>query len=417
MLINARCATINTIMNTKKVAYFLIISILFMGARFSYGASGDTRYFVKSTSGIWKKSFGVRHNFEDGFTTDLSDWQLKVAGIFGLEVEQVKKFYVLPESDIATVSVSSTKGRPVPARITPSAQVPWGIKTTYNNQLLDKTSGGLGVKVAVLDTGVLKTHLDLKNNIADCKDFTNLKQPIVYDQCDDKNGHGTHVAGIIAANGGDDGKGIYGVAPDASIFAYKVCGTNGSCWSDDISDALRTAADKGVNIVNMSLGSDTPDKIIGDAVNYAVSKGVLVIAAAGNDGPYTGSIDYPGAYASVVAVAAIDSSHNIPDWSSRGVNSTTTPYVVEQGDVEFAAPGVNVESTWNNGGYAVLSGTSMATPHVAGLAAKEWQSTALDPASATRALLHDKFSTDLGPLDSNLQPIDDDASGFGLPQL
>jgi subtilisin len=101
------------------------------------------------------------------------------------------------------------------------------------------------------------------------------------------------------------------------------------------------------------------------------------------------------------------------EWSSRGNNSITEPYVVETGDIEFAAPGVNVESTSKDGGYIILSGTSMATPHVSGLAAKLWQKDFpedSDPATATRELLH-KFADDLLP------PLDDDASGFGFPHI
>ncbi|OGN05610.1 MAG: hypothetical protein A2925_01650 [Candidatus Yanofskybacteria bacterium RIFCSPLOWO2_01_FULL_44_22] len=402
-------------MKTKKIAYFIVILSLLLGANFSYGASEDTRYFVKSASGLWRKSLGARHVFGNGFTADLSAWQLKVAGMFGLEVEPVRKLYILPEAEAATLTQTSAKGRPV-SRQVPSAQVQWGIKMIYNDSTLEKSSGGLDVNVAILDTGVLKTHPDLKNRIKDCKDFTSLKQPIVNGQCEDKNGHGTHVAGVIAADGGDDARGIYGVAPEANVWAYKVCGTNGSCWSDDIASALMTAADRGANVVNLSLGSDASNQLIADAVSYATAAGVLVVAAAGNDGPYVGSIDYPGAYSSVVAVAAVDAAKDVPGWSSRGLNSSSEPYVVEEGDVEFAAPGVSIESTWKDGGYAVSSGTSMATPHVAGLAAKLWQVEALDQAGATRGLLQD-FAHDLGLLSEEGLPVDDDASGFGLPQL
>lgn len=392
-------------MNTKKTLYLVIVLLLLFAAHSSYAVSDDTRYFVKSTSSWWKKSFGVRHNFDNGFTADLTDFQLRVAKIFGVEVEPVKKLNVLPDLSPAPI----TSGKAQAQRIKPTEQVPWGVKAVYNDSLLLKSLGGLGVNVAVLDTGVLKTHTDLKNRIKNCKDFSGAT-PVVDGKCDDKNGHGTHVAGIIAADGGSNGFGIYGVAPEANLFVYKVCSNNGTCWADDIAFALRMTADEGANIVNMSLGSDNPSQLITDATNYVVSKNVLVIAAVGNDGPYVGSIDYPGADQNVLAVGSVNRDIVVPDWSSRGINSTNEAYVVEVGDIELAAPGVRVESTWKDGGYAVLSGTSMASPHVAGLAAKLWQKDALDPASETREILH-KLITDLLPVG------DDDSSGFGFPHL
>ena len=392
-------------MITKKTPYIVVILLLLAFARLSYAATDDTRYFIKSTSGWWKKSFGVRHNFDNGFTTDLSDFQLRVAKIFGVEIESVKKLNVLPDLSQAPV----ISGKIVAKRIKPTEQVPWGVKSVYNDPLLSKSAGGLEVNVAILDTGILKTHPDLKNRIKGCKDFSGPVS-IADGKCDDKNGHGTHVAGIIAADGGSDGLGIYGMAPEAYLFAYKVCSNNGTCWADDIAVALRTAADDGVNVVNMSLGSDNPSPLIIDATTYAVSKNVLVVAAAGNDGPYVKSIDYPGADAGVIAVGAVDKDIKIPDWSSRGSNSTTESYVVEEQDIEFVAPGVNTESTWKDGGYAILSGTSMASPHVAGLAAKMWQKDSLNPVMETRELLH-KLSADLLPIG------DDDSSGFGFPHL
>lgn len=396
---------------SRKIAYLLAFCLIFGVSGFVYGASEDTRYLVKSHSGFWKKSFGVRHQFDEGFTTDLSDWQLKVSKVFGVEVVSVKKLYILPESLIGNENeAKGIRGKSQPVRLVPADQITWGVKAVYGDSLLTGTSGGKGVNIAVLDTGVFKTHLDLRNRVFQCKDFTGLKQPIVDGKCDDKNGHGTHVAGTIAADGGEDGKGIYGISPEASLFAYKVCGNNGSCWSDDIAIAIRTAADQGANIINMSLGSDSESSLIKDAVSYAVSKNVLVVAAAGNDGPESGSIDYPGANPNIIAVGAFDVSFNIPEWSSRGINLTTIPYIVEERDIEFSAPGVIVESTWKDGGYIILSGTSMATPHIAGLAAKLWQKDAEDPDSATRELLH-TFSQDLLPAG------DDDASGWGFPHL
>ena len=393
-------------MYIKKVAYFLVLSLLIGAAIPALAANEDNRYLVKSTSNFWKKSFTVRHNFEGGFTADLSDFQLRLAKIFGVELEPVRKVYILPAAEAVTAKPAA----PVAKRITPSEQVPWGVKMMYDEPTMTKSTGGVDINVAVLDTGVVRTHLDLKNRIKDCKDFSSNRAPIIDGKCEDKNGHGTHVAGIVAADGGSDGKGIYGMAPQANLFAYKVCSDNGFCWADDIAVAINLAADNGANIINMSLGSDVESNLISNAITYAVSKNVLIVAAAGNDGPYVGSIDYPGANPEVIAVGAINSSFNVSDWSSRGSNLTTVPYVDEEGDIELAAPGVSVESAWKDGGYAILSGTSMSAPHVAGLAAKLWQAGAINPASATRDLLH-QFSTDLLPLG------DDDTSGWGIPRL
>lgn len=420
-------------MNTKKTAYLpphhngqrgytqkrqlpvwcggLLAILLFFGIAFSVKAADDDRYLVKTTAGGWKRYFGTRHSFDEGFTTDLSGFQFRLAKIFGLEVEPVKKLYVLSDEGLQKeVKLARGLAGAKNQRILPANQVPWGVKMLYNDQFLMSTSGGDGVNVAVLDTGVLKTHLDLKNRVKDCKDFSNPKSPLVDGKCEDKNGHGTHVAGIIAADGGSDGLGIFGVAPMANIYAYQVCSTSGSCWADDVAVAIRTAADNGVNVINLSLGSDSQSSLIYNAIVYASGKGVLVIAAAGNDGPYIGSIDYPAANLETVGVGALDENRTVSDWSSRGINSETEAYVANNGDVEFAAPGVSVESTWKDGGYAILSGTSMAAPHITGLAAKLWQKDSLAPAVSTRELLR-KFSTDLLPLG------DDNASGWGIPTL
>jgi subtilisin len=292
----------------------------------------------------------------------------------------------------------------------PSDQTPWGIETIYNDLTIASTSGGLGINVAVLDTGVNFNHPDLKGRLGQCKDFTNVRYPVVDGKCEDKNGHGTHVAGIIAADAGADEKGIYGMAPAAKLFAYKVCGANGSCYADVIAVGLKTAVERGADVVNMSFGTDKDIQLIRDAVNDAVSNGVLLVAASGNDGPFPDSVDYPAAYASVVAVGAINKSLNVTDWSSRGTNLSSTLGIIEDRDIEFAAPGDSIESTWNNGGYVVLSGTSMASPFVAGLAAKYWQSAAENKAQTTREFLW-KLAKDILPAG------EDNYSGFGLPQV
>lgn len=395
-------------MNKTKKLLFLGLFVAF-AAPLAISAAEGNRYLVKSDSQFWKNAFNSRNEFSNGFTADLNDWQVKFGKLLGVELEPVAVLQVLPEEvrDFGKAKVSGKTNRYLP-----NDQTPWGVEYVYNNSIVSQTSGGQGVKVAVLDTGINAAHPDLKARIGACKDFTNFRTPLVNGKCEDKNGHGTHVAGIIAADGGADGLGIYGVAPEASLYAFKVCGLSGSCYADDVAMGIRTAADAGVQVINMSLGSDKPSNLISDAVSYAASKNVLVVAAAGNDGPYFASIDYPAAQASVIGVGAFGLEFVTPEWSSRGINSTTTPFVVEEQDVEFAAPGVNIESTWKNNGYAVLSGTSMAAPFVSGLLAKDWPIgvSLSNPAAWVRDLLHTK-SLDLLP------PGDDDASGFGFPRI
>lgn len=386
-------------------------------------AVSENRYLVKSKSGFWKNTFGARHVFENGFSANLSDWQITLAKVFGIEIESVQLLQILPVdvlnlTDSETKAPPSDKGpqKPKPSptpdagRIQPTDQTPWGIEYVYDDPAIASTAGGKDVKVAILDTGIYKDHPDLKNRVAQCKDFTYGRAPLKDGKCADDNGHGTHVSGIVAADGGADGLGIYGVAPEAMLLVYKVCDASGSCWADDIAVALRLAADEGANIVNLSLGSNIEVSMISEAIKYAQGKGVMVVAAAGNDGPFFDSIDHPAAHGYSVSVGAFNEEFQVPDWSSRGINSITTQYVKEARDVEFAAPGGRIESTWKDGGYSVLSGTSMSTPHISGLAAKLWQGMGENPAETTRKLLHD-LARDIWDVG------DDDATGFGFPTV
>ncbi len=396
------------------VIFTLMISVGLVVAGNNYE---NQRYLVKSNNGMLKMMYGVQHNFDKGFTTDLTPGQLKVLDKFGIEVEKVELYQILgkpvcgngiieggekcgesglpecPDGSVCENCKCVEETAPPERTCFPGVQKPWGIIKVNGG------SGGAGINVAVLDTGVMKDHLDL--NVKLCKDTTKRG---IKNGCSDGNGHGTHVAGTIVANGGSDGLGILGVAPEANLFVIKVCGNSGFCFGDDIAEAIIYVTNQGANIISMSLGGNTQSSLIRDAINYATDNGVLVIAAAGNDGPADGSIDYPGANVKVVAVGAINSAEAVPDFSSRGVNDGD--YIIEEREVEFGAPGVSVESTWNNGCYHTISGTSMATPHVAGLAAKLWQDNAADTRTylQDRARLHDLHTEG-----------DDTATGFGLP--
>lgn len=229
---------------------------------------------------------------------------------------------------------------------TPSQSIPWGITKVRAPESWTYTRGD-GATVAVIDTGIDLTHSDLSSQIVG---QYNAIRP-GYSATDD-NGHGTHVAGTIAAI--DNRTGVIGVGPALDLYAVKVLDRNGSGWISDIIEGIDWAVDRNVDVINLSLGSDSNVTALHDAVIRAYNRGVTVVAAAGNNG---GSVIYPAAYPEVIAVSAVDSSNRITSWSSRG------------SAVDIAAPGASIYSTYKGNSYATLSGTSMATPHVAGAAA------------------------------------------------
>jgi len=279
----------------------------------------------------------------------------------------------------------------------------------------------------VLDTGVNTAHADLAGQAEQCKDFTQRKSPLIDGSCGDKNGHGTHVAGTVLAHGGDNGQGVYGVAPDADLWAYKVLNDRGSGYSDDIAGAIKHAADEAVRtgskvVISMSLGSSSKSTLIADAVDYAYSKGVLVVAAAGNDGPADNTIGYPGALVNAVAVAALENvqqngSYRVADFSSRGNPATDGDYLIQERDVELSAPGRAIESTWYDGSYSTISGTSMATPHVSGLAAKIWAQNPSMSHTQLRSELQNRAKQNDILGGTGAAAGDDYASGFGFPRV
>lgn len=230
----------------------------------------------------------------------------------------------------------------------------WGVKRIGSGLVHEAGNTGLDVKVAVIDSGIDYRHLDLDANYAGGYDFVNNDA----DPMDD-NGHGTHVAGTIA--GEDNGTGVVGVAPGAKLYALKVLNASGSGSYSNVIAALEWAVDHAVQITNNSYGSSgDPGSLTHSAFDNASAAGILNVAAAGNSGTCGGSGDnviFPARWESLMAVAATDST------DARACFSSTGP------TVEIAAPGVSVNSTWPGGGYAVRSGTSMATPHVAGTAA------------------------------------------------
>ncbi len=212
-----------------------------------------------------------------------------------------------------------------------------------------KNTQGEGIKVAVLDTGIDEDHVDLRDAIVSSKDFT--RQGIL-----DLNGHGTHCAGIVGAR--RNGEGFIGLAPKCELIIGKVLGNDGLGTLRQVADGIDWAVSKGADIISMSLGSSASSLDLYESVHRALAAGVSVICAVGNSGSrLPNNIDAPAIYGSVISVGAHDANGNPAGFSSRG------------GEIDVMAPGVKIWSTYKNGGYALLDGTSMATPIVAGIAA------------------------------------------------
>ena len=255
----------------------------------------------------------------------------------------------------------------------------WGAKKIQLDKALDGITVQLQpVTVAVLDTGVDATHPDLAGAVIGGTTYLATNDPVcgsgVYPTGTDDNSHGTHVAGIIAARS-NNGIGIVGMAQNARILPVKALDCTGSGSISDIASAIVYAVDHGARLINISLGSSSESTAMQNAVQYAVSHNVLIIAAAGNCGILStrclntqNLVEYPAAYPGVLGVGATSMDDSIATFSTQG------------SQVGISAPGVRIVSTVPNyrtyqsdhggtQGYAAFSGTSQATPYVTGLAA------------------------------------------------
>jgi len=230
----------------------------------------------------------------------------------------------------------------------------WDMAKVQASSAWDVTTGSASVVVAILDTGVDLSHPDLQGKVIASVNFSDSST------ASDLNGHGTHVAGIVGA-ATNNSQGMAGLGYNTSVMNVKVLGDNGTGGYSWIAQGVVWAADHGAKVINLSLGAQFGSSTLEDAINYAWNKGVVVVAAAGNNAssvPF-----YPAAYPNVIAVSSTDindhlaSSSNYGDW------------------VDVAAPGTNIYSTLplndplQPGGYGLMGGTSIASPHVAGLAA------------------------------------------------
>ncbi|WP_459503160.1 S8 family peptidase [Bacillus sp. C1] len=224
----------------------------------------------------------------------------------------------------------------------------YGLQKIQAPSAWDNQRSDPDVKIAIIDTGVQGSHPDLASKVIYGHDYVDNDS-----QSDDGNGHGTHCAGIAGALTNNN-IGIAGVAPQSSIYAVRVLDNQGSGTLDAVAKGIREAADSGAKVISLSLGASSGGTALQQAVQYAWNKGAVIVAAAGNDG--NTKPNYPAYYNEVISVASTDRLDRKSSFSTYG------------NWVDVAAPGSSIYSTYKGSSYQTLSGTSMATPHVAGVA-------------------------------------------------
>ncbi|MEO8096355.1 MAG: S8 family serine peptidase [Acidobacteriota bacterium] len=264
----------------------------------------------------------------------------------------------------------------------------WGVKQIGAGIVHAAGTTGAGVKVCLLDTGIDTNHPDLYLNYKGGKDFVNGDN----DPADD-NGHGSHTAGTIAAM--MNSLGVRGTAPRVDLYVYKVLDANGNGNFSAVISALQECTAVGGRVTSNSYGSTTdPGLAVKQAFDNAYNAGITHVASAGNSGIGTNTVGWPAQYSSVIAVAATDSLNLWATFSSTGPA------------VSLSAPGVGIYSTYLNDGYTYMSGTSMAAPHVAGVAALVIACGVTGPSNVRQRM--QTTAQDLGP------PGRDDKFGYGL---
>lgn len=258
-------------------------------------------------------------------------------------------------------------------------------------------SKGAGITVAVLDTGA-PNHIDLNDNLLPGLNCAGTQDEV------DRQGHAFHVSGIIAAR--QNGFGVIGVAPECKILPIKVLDNSGRSSFQSVIDGVRLAIEHGADIINMSLGSPTePPHELHQIIKEAHNRGIIIVAAAGNDG---GSVNYPARYDEVIAVAALSKDGSMARFSSHGPQ------------IDAVAPGVDIYSTYLNNQYALLNGTSQAAPFIAGICALllSWSrnNAGAPPIKNTQEMLQrlDDLCDSKGRVNS---PGRDGDWGFGIPSF
>lgn len=271
-----------------------------------------------------------------------------------------------------------------PVTITATQTADWGHEVIGVSLMQSASLSGKNIKIGILDTGIDRAHPDL--HVSAGRNFIDNNS-----NYQDDNGHGTHVAGIIASLNNDIG--TLGIAPNSSIYALKFLDTNGEGSTTDLAAAIDWAIQQDLDILNMSFGLSGSDPIITNLLDKAYKNDMLIVGAAGNEG--VNSVAFPAKNANVIAVSAINKQKRLASFSNTGPQ------------IEVTAPGVGVKSTYLNNQYTYMDGTSMATPYVTGYLALLKEKYSDKTNAELRALLR-KNTEDLGATDR------DSYYGYGL---
>lgn len=264
-------------------------------------------------------------------------------------------------------------------------RVDWGLKRIGANKVWDKLKDRR-VRVGIIDTGINTSHADLRKCIREGVSTLDASTSYLDDY-----GHGTHVAGIIGAN---NANGMVGVNPYVDFYIVKAFDKQGSGNLSDIIEGMDWLMRRNVNIINMSFSTSESSNSFIRAIRSIHQRGIIMVAAAGNDG---GDVNYPARFPEVVAVSAIDKKDRFADFSSHGP------------EIDFCAPGVDIDSAWIGSGYAVKSGTSFAAPHITGAVADVLNYYGHLPSSQVIGLLAEKAVA--------LDTLTEEQQGAGLVEL
>lgn len=341
----------------RTILTFLLVAALALGASPAWAGSvpAPSMGTPETDRFLVKFSANASHADVDGLNAEHGVRQIRRIEKLGVRVMSV------PKGKSAEALARAYEKNPKvvfaePDHIVQTSMTP--NDTLYSNQWAlpkisapaawDVTTGSSALTIAVVDTGVESSHPDLLGRVVMGYDFANSDS----DPSDD-NGHGTAVAGIAAANS-NNALGVAGMNWVAKVLAVKTFDSTGNGYTSNIADGIMYAADRGARVISMSFAAPYGTYTMESAIDYAHSKGCVLVAAAGNNS--RDWVSYPAAYSKVIAVGATDSSDALASWCNYGA------------DQDVVAPGVGVMTTTSGGTYAQFSGTSAATPFVSGLA-------------------------------------------------